>query len=190
MIEAKKVISNNLLDMDSNLNIIYQLLDEYKQMQPLVLTASDQNSGQTTGVDSAYTAVTFSNTRTSNFITDYFKFDSDGTIILDQTIVPHIFLTLCLQLNSPASAIGKALYLSLAFAYGDEDTYYEQSAYRVITPLTATSSEKREIVNYSTYVNIPNGVTKVKIYATTNNSEAIPITKAFLRVERTPSYAQ
>jgi len=190
MIEAKKVISNNLLDMDSNLNIIYQLLDEYKQMQPLVLTASDQNSGQSVGADSTYTAVTFSTTRTSNFVSDYFKFDSDGTIILDQTIVPHIFLTLCLQLNSPASAVGKALYLSVAFAYGEEDTFYEQSAYRVITPLTATSAEKREIVNYSTYVNIPNGVTRVKIYAATNNSEAIPITKAFLRAERTPSYAQ
>lgn len=190
MINAKKVISNNLLDVDSNLNIIYQLLDELRQIQPLVLTASDQNSGQTVGANSAYNAITFSNTRTSNFDTDYFKLDSDGTIILNNTIVPHIFITLCLQLNSPASAIGKALYLSVAFAYGEEDTYYEQSAYRVITPLTAINSEKREIVNYSTYVNIPNGVTRVKVYAATSNTDAIPITKAFLRVERTPSYAQ
>lgn len=190
MIEAKKVISNNLLDVDSNLSAIYQLLDEYRQMQTLILTASDYNTGQVVGIDPAYSPITFSGTRTSNFASDYFKLGTDGTIILDQTIVPHFFLTVSLQLNSPAAAIGKTFYMQLGFAYGEEETFYQQSAYRMITPFTANSNELRETVNYNVYVDIPSGVTRVKVYCATNASESPTISRAFLKAVRVPSYAQ
>lgn len=190
MIEARKVISNNLLDVDSNLSAIYQLLDEYRQMQTPILAANDYDTGQQVGTDPNYTPITFAGTKTSNFITDYLKFESDGTIVVDQSVFPNLFLTLSLQLNSTSAAIGKTFYIQVAYAYGEEENFYQQSRYRIITPLTANSNELRETIAYNTYINIPSGVTRVRIYCATNASTGPTISRAFLKVVAIPSHAQ
>ena len=85
MIEAKNIECGNLVDVDSNFKIIYQLIDGLRECQPQSLYLEETTSHYG-GYNSEYVDVVFSNADT-NFYSNALAFNSeDNTISVDSDV--------------------------------------------------------------------------------------------------------
>ena len=169
MLKAKNVQSNNMLDVDSNLNIIYQLLDGLRQSITPTLTLYS-NTSQTLGYNSEYVTITFENASV-NFENNALSYDSEHSAI---NVNPEVFSSYdidgTIELRSEGEDPTKTIYMTFVEVLEDDSEVRHTPIFR--EPLGYRSQNQRLL---SFHFNIaPEARCKqIKINITTNDTVAL-----------------
>lgn len=166
MIEAKNVQCGNLVDVDSNLNIAYQLIDGLRESQPqtLYLRASNQYGGY----NSNYTTIEFSAAAT-NFFCDALKYNSDDyTISVDNSIYTDYAVRGTIQYYTSSTETRKTIYIRFVEIDGNGNETVINPFYRI--PISTTNSDGYKLISFNQFFSVQDSTKKIKIQITTNDT--------------------
>lgn len=166
MIEAKNVQCGNLADVDSNLNIVYQLIDGLRQTQPQTLYLKANN--QYAGYNSDYTDIEF-NSNATNFYCDALKYNSDDhTISVDNNIYTDYSVKGTIQYYTSSTETRKTIYIRFVEIDGNGNETVINPFYRI--PIGTTNSDGYKLISFNQSFSVQDSTKKIKIQITTNDT--------------------
>lgn len=166
MIKADIVQSNNMLDVDSNLNIAYQLIDGLRQSTPQILVLKD-TTGRYVGYNSEYTDLEFAY-RSTNFNSTTFSYDAENhTVTVDPNLYTDYILNGTIQYYTTSTNTSATIYVKIVEIdeNGTETTL--TPFYRI--PLGQTAGNMR-LLNLNYVFNVKSTTKKIKFQITTNDT--------------------
>ena len=172
MLEAKNVKCGNLVDVDSNLNNVYQHLEALRELQTQTLYLRS-TTAQYMGANSSYNQITFTNSIT-NFSTSALSFNSaDSTINVDPSVYTDFKINLSMQFyagsNNPDST--KTIYIRIKEidANGNEAVQQVPFFREAIGNVT---SDGLRVISFGQLLAFRDTTKKIKLEATTNGTTA------------------
>lgn len=166
MLKAENVQSNNMLDVDSNLNIIYQLLDGLRQSITPTLSLYS-NTSQTLGYNSEYVTIAFENASV-NFENNALSFDSVNNAI---NVNPEVFSSYdidgSIEIRSEGADPTKTIYLSFTEVLTDDSEVRHYPIYR--EPL-GYRTQNQKLFNFHINIAPESRCKQIKLNITTNDT--------------------
>lgn len=167
MIPAQNIQSKNLLDLDSNLNVIYQLIDGLRQTTPQVLVLRD-NQARYGGYNSDYVDMQFEYNST-NFYSTALSYDTDEhTITVDPTLYTNYVLDGAIQYYVSTTNSTATIYFRIIEIdeNGTETTL--QPFYRM--PVGTLTSGHQKVLHIHQNFSVKSTTKKIKFQITTNDT--------------------
>lgn len=170
MIEAKAVKSNNLLDLDSNLNVIYAELDKIKQQQTTVISGVFTTS-QYTGYNSDYVEPTFDAIKTS-FNSNDLYWDADaGKFHVDNSSVERVIVEANFTVASSTNT-GALYYARINQYFGEAGPYQNAQAGLRVFPVYSNAGDGRMNISVKFVFDVMDGVDSFTLGITSSLTSA------------------
>lgn len=167
MISAKNVQSNNKLDVDSNLNVIYQQLDGLRECQPQSLYL-EETTAHYGGYNSEYVDVVFTNAST-NFYSDALAFNSeDSTISVDSDVYATYAVRCSLQYYTTGVNPNSTVYIKFVEIDGNGNESTINPFYRF--PVGSKTSDGYAMFSFNQSFSVKASTKKIKMQITTNDT--------------------
>ena len=167
MLEAKNIQCGNLVDVDSNLNIAYQLIDGLRESQPQTLYLRNTNA-QYGGYNSDYTDIAFTSA-TTNFESSALSFNSDdSTINVDSSVYTDYAVRCTIQYYTSSTEPRKTVYVKFVEIDANDNETTINPFYRI--PLSDTTSDGYTLISFNQLFSVQSDTKKVKVQITTNDT--------------------
>lgn len=168
MIEAKNIKSNNMLDVDSNLNVIYCELDKIKQQQNTIITGVFATN-QYSGYNSEYVEPNFTD-MSSSFNSNDLYWDADlGRFVVNNSSVTRVIVEANFTISA-ANASDKLLYARINQYYGEAGPYQNAQAGLRVYPFYVNAGDGRMGVTAKFIFDILDGVDSFTLAITSSLS--------------------
>lgn len=179
MLEAKNIQCGNLVDVDSNFNIAYQLIDGLRESQPQTLYLRN-TSAQYGGYNSEYTDVAFASA-TTNFESSALSFNSvDSTINVDNSVYTDYAVRCTIQYYTPSTTTNKIIYIKFVEIDGNGNETTINPFYRV--PVGSTTTDGQKLISFNQIFSVQDDTKKIKLQITTNDTNRPSVSNIALEI--------